>query len=96
MGLVVAPRIREKLLTKVPPVTIDEVLQGFANRTGRFLIDLREEHHTDPPTLWFIAETDYGRRLKIVFIQKDDDLIIKTAYDPNPIQSRIYDNFGAS
>lgn len=44
--------------------------------------------------LWLIAETDYGRRLKIVFIQKDLALIIKTAYDPNPTESKIHDNFG--
>lgn len=32
--------------------------------------------------------------LKIVFIRKDNDIIIKTAYDPNAEEIRIYKKFG--
>lgn len=93
MGLVISPKVREKLAQKTPPVTEDEILQCFANRSGNYLTDEREQHASDPPTRWFIAETDYGRKLKIAFIPRDGDLIIRTAYDPNPIEQRIYGQF---
>jgi hypothetical protein len=42
--------------------------------------------------LWFVAETDYGRKLKIVFIQRSDGRIdIKTAYEANPTEIEIYE-----
>jgi hypothetical protein len=95
MGLVISPKVREKLSQKSPPVTEDEIRQCFANREedGRYLIDEREQHRTDPPTRWFIAETDFGRELKVAFILRDGDVIIKTAYDPNPTEQRIFAQF---
>jgi hypothetical protein len=96
MGLVLSQRIREKLQQKTPPVTEAEILQCFANRGGRYLLDQREEHQTNPPTRWFVAETDFGRILKVVFIRDDGDVIIKTAYDANPIEQHIYRTFGAT
>lgn len=93
MSLVVSPRVREKLAQKVPPVTESEILQCFANRQGWYLTDEREEHRTDPPTRWFVAETDYGRKLKVAFIQAGEDVIIKTAYDANDTEQRIYNHY---
>jgi hypothetical protein len=75
-------------------VAEEEITQCFASRTGRYLMDQREDHQTDPPTLWFIAETDYGRLLKIVFISQDNDIIIKTAYAPNETEINIYTRHG--
>lgn len=37
----------------------------------------------------------YGRKLKIVFIPKDEDIVIRTAYDPNVVEMQIYSKFGA-
>ncbi|MGA7981011.1 MAG: hypothetical protein WCA32_12415 [Chromatiaceae bacterium] len=54
------------------------------------MIDTREEHRTQPPTRWFIAETNLGRKLKVVFVPKGEDVIIKTAYGPNEIERRMY------
>ena len=69
--------------------------QCFANRDGRFLIDDREDHASDPPTYWFIAETDYGVKLKVVFIPYPDGTIyLRTAYPPNNNELRIYKNHG--
>jgi hypothetical protein len=96
MALVLSRRVREKLASKTPPVSEDEILQCFANRSGRYLLDHREQNQTDPPTRWFLAETDYGRVLKVVFIQKDQLVVIKTAYDPNGIERDIYRRFGES
>lgn len=47
-----------------------------------------------PPTRWFISETDYGRKLKIVFMNTDQGVVIRTAYDPNPEEMRIYKKYG--
>jgi hypothetical protein len=73
MGLIISTRVREKLANKIPPVTEEELLQCFENRSGKYLLDMREEHRTDPPTRWFIAQTHYGRELKVVFVPKKNE-----------------------
>ena len=71
-----------------------DILQCFGNQTRSTLLDDREEHKTDPPTQWFIAETDFGRRLKIVFIQLNAlDVVIKSAYEPDENEERIYQKY---
>lgn len=93
MALVISPRVREKIANKNPPVTGAEIRQCFGNRLGKYLYDEREDNRTDPPTKWFIAETDFGRNLKVVFIQRDGDVFIRTAYKPNREEIRIYKKF---
>jgi hypothetical protein len=93
MNMKVSARVLEKLASKVPPVVLEEIEQCFANRTAPYLRDNREQHFTDPPTLWFISETDYGRKLKVAFINKQGSLEIKSAYDPNPEEIRIYSKY---
>jgi uncharacterized DUF497 family protein len=92
--LSISPGVREKLATK-HGVTPTEIEQCFANRDGGFLEDLREEHRTDPPTQWFISETNAGRVLKVVFIRRTDKdgvrLHLRTAYPPNDEEIRIYE-----
>lgn len=95
MALVISASVQAKLAAKRPPVTGAEIEQCFANRTGIYLLDEREEHASDPPTRWFIAETYYGRKLKVVFIQKGEDSVIRTAFDPNAIEMRIYSKHGS-
>lgn len=70
-----------------------EILEAFANRDGEFLEDTREEHESNPPTQWFIAETNYGRKLKVAFLEKDGKVIIRTAYPPNENELRIYNKY---
>lgn len=82
-------RVLEKLSSK-HKVSYSEVLECFANRSGKSLIDSREQHKTTPPTRWFIAETNMGRKLKIVYIPTDNSIEIKTAYPANPIEVEIY------
>lgn len=94
MRLLISPRVQEKLANKKPPVTRDEIVQCFANRTGVYLLDDREEHQTEPPTRWFIAETDFGRLLKICFMQHKGMIAIKSAFEPNEVEFRIYKKFG--
>lgn len=48
---------------------------------------------TNPVTRWFIAETDLGRKLKVAYMATTDGVVIKTAYDPNKEEIRIYNKF---
>jgi len=72
-------------------VSIREIKQCFANRTGKFLIDNRAQHATNPPTQWFVAETDKGRWFKVIFmINQKSEFVIKSAYEPEAAAKRIY------
>lgn len=97
MKLEISDAIREKLAKK-HGVTPDEIRQCFENRDGGFLEDTREQHRTDPPTQWFVAETNKRRKLKIAFIarQTRDGLriFIRTAYPANSDEIRIYERLG--
>ena len=93
-GLSISQAVRDKLAKKAPPVTEKEIAECFANKCGVNLIDDREDNRTDPATLWFIAETNKGRLLKIVYIFEDGKCVIKTAYDPNAVEIEIYETYG--
>ena len=82
MPIVISPQIRDKLLVK-HKVTPEEVEECFANRIGRCILDSREEHKVDHPTLWFIAETYMGRKLKVVFVPGSGNNYVRTAYEPS-------------
>ena len=89
MSIVITNKIKEKLRDK-HCVREDEVGECFANLAGDLLRDQREDHRSEPPTLWFIAETYMGRKLKVAFIPIDGDFHIRTAYEPNDEELRIY------
>lgn len=79
----VAPDILKKLRIK-HNVSLDEVEECFLNREKDCLIDLREDHRTNPHTQWFIAPTDKGRLLKIVWIMEEGlGITLKTAFEPS-------------
>jgi len=92
-SIIVTTRIDNKL-DKKHAVTVEEVDQCFDNRCGVNLIDDREDHRTDPPSLWFIAETNRGRLLKIVFVYRDGNIYLKSAYEPNEDEVKIYEDEG--
>ena len=91
MGLLISVAVAKKLGVK-HNVSENEIRECFANREKAFLKDRREAHNTDPPTLWFVAETDYGRRLKVVFMHyaTENKWVIKTAYPANATEIHIY------
>ena len=93
MKIIISPNIRSKLAKKEPPVSLEEIEQCFVERDRSFLEDTREEHRTLPPTLWFISNTYMGRLLKVVFIELENGMVIKTAYDPNHDERHIYQKF---
>lgn len=71
-----------------------EVEQCFDNRTGRLLTDIRAKHKSNPPTLWFLAPTNKGRMLKIVYIQGDPHIDLRSAFEPNDVEIAIYAKYG--
>ena len=92
-NLVVTPDIREKLLA-IHQVKEGEVVECFLNREGPYLEDTEELHRTDPPSEWFLAPTDRGRLLKVIFVFRDGNLYLKSAYDANQKSIHIYTELG--
>jgi hypothetical protein len=94
VAIIISQGIASKLKTK-HGVAKNEVLECFENRDGRLLIDTRQAHK-DPTTYWFIAETHHRRQLKVCFVVEGDDFFLRTAYEPNAEERRIYNKFGRS
>jgi uncharacterized DUF497 family protein len=94
MKLVISAAVMNKLAQK-HRVSRAEIEQCFENRIGGLLEDSRDDHQTDPPTLWFLADTDACRRLKVVYVQRGERVFIKTSYEANADERQIYlDEFG--
>jgi hypothetical protein len=92
-NLKISPDIQRKLSFK-HSVTRLEVEKCFVNRSGRLLMDTREKHKTDPPTLWFLALTNQSRILKILYIQIGSTIYLKSAFSPNETEIEIYSRHG--
>ena len=92
-NLVVSQAVENKL-ERDHGVNLSEVRQCFLNRKGRLLTDTRAPNRTNPPTLWFIADTNKARALKIVYIQIGLQVHLKTAYEPNDVERAIYSKHG--
>lgn len=93
MEIHVHGKIEQKLREKHPPVTVQEVEEAWYLHEGNVLLDNREEHQSDPPTVWFISETMSGRLLKVVMVPYEEQgfAILRTAYDPDESEVDFYD-----
>ncbi len=89
-NLIISEPILEKLDEK-HGVCRREVEQCFENLDGPLLIDDREDHKSDPPTLWFLARTNRNRLLKVVYIQRGQRIFLRTCYEPNETEISIYE-----
>ncbi len=58
-NLEISGGVLDKLANK-HQVERKEVEQCFRNINGPLLIDNREDHRTNPPTLWFLSYTNKG------------------------------------
>jgi hypothetical protein len=94
--IIISKKIQKKLTVKHGGITADEITQCFANREYSALIDTREDHQTNPETRWFISTTDYGRKLKIVYVFNGTNTYIKTAYAPREEEERIYTKYAVN
>lgn len=71
-----------------------EVYECFKNRKTKYAYDTRPEHQTNPPTLWFLAETQAGRLLKVIFVRySTTEVVLKSAYPPNAEEIRLYEMY---
>lgn len=93
MAIKLSNTVQQKLSEKHGGVSADEIRQCFANLDCPPKIDSRSEHLTNPVTRWFIAETDYGRLLKICYMPyPNGDYVIKTAYEPNAVEIAAFND----
>jgi len=90
MLLRISDEVRLKLQHK-HAVTEQEILECFATRERSALIDDREDHLSDPATLWFISETFYGRKLLIAYIPREDAIHIRSAFEPSSAREVFYE-----
>jgi uncharacterized DUF497 family protein len=88
-NLHISENVLEKLHRK-HHVDRREVEQCFENIDGPLLIDNRENHKSDPPTLWFISKTNKNRLLKIAYIQRGSEIHLRTCFEPNEDEIKIY------
>lgn len=80
-------KLKEK--HKVNP---QEVRECFQNLKTKYAYDTRPEHQTNPPTLWFVAQTNAGRKLKVVFVRySKTEVVLKSAYNANADEIRLYE-----
>ena len=90
-NLRISDAVLEKLANK-HSVSRREVEQCFENKCGLFLVDDREDHRSDPPTLWFVAPTHKGRLLKVIFIFRDGQVHLRSAYNADESARSLYDS----
>lgn len=92
--LIVSRKVKEKIENR-HELLIREICEAFANKEGAFLRDAREDPDKMPFSQWFVAQTDKGKLIKVAFILDDENrkVIIKTAYEPNEEEVRIYKKY---
>lgn len=61
----ISDRVRLKLAEKHGGVSDEEIRQCFENLEPgwNYIRDTRDGHYSDPPTYWFISETNRRRQL---------------------------------
>jgi hypothetical protein len=92
-NLIVSDPIKNKLQVR-HSVSVRDVEQCFENKCGMYLQDIREDHQTDPPTLWFVAPNNSGRMLKIMLVFREGSVYLKSAYDATPELQALYEKYG--
>ncbi|MBY0241041.1 MAG: ADP-ribosyl-(dinitrogen reductase) hydrolase, partial [Burkholderiaceae bacterium] len=74
-------------------IDVSEIQQCFVNRDGGLCEDTRAEHLTDPVTRWFVAQTNRGRELKIMYMPVPAGIELKSAYEATAEIIRIYNKY---
>ena len=93
MALIISPEIEAKIgSADHGQITRKEVEECFDNHCGRYALDHRPQHLDSQgnPCPWFVAETNRRRRLKIMFVQENGNIYLKSAY---PATQSVVDLF---
>lgn len=94
MGLIISERIMAKIAEDDHGnISPKEVQECFDNHCGGFCTDDRESHKTNPPTLWFVSETNQRRKLKITYVRDGSDVFLKSAYLATAQVTHIYERY---
>lgn len=91
MAVRISPDVLEKITQR--NIRVIEIDQCFLNRDGGLCDELRPEHLTNPITQWFVAETDKGRILKIMYVPTPEGVDLKSAYEATAEIIRIYEKY---
>lgn len=92
--LIISPKIKDKIARDDHGgVTEREVRECFMVWDHSFCFDQKEEHLTDPPTKWFVAESHVGRLLKIMYVDDGENVYLKSAYPATSDVKRIFDKY---
>ena len=91
LRIFISNAVKDKLKNK-HKVNPEWILGCFRNRRRDYMIEIREEHRTMPPTQWFIADYEPEKQLKICFVYLEEEraIVIKTAYPPCDREIEIY------
>jgi len=90
--LIISKKIRDKIAQlDHGSVNEREVRECFLNRPEGVCKDDREGHQTDPPTVWFVAPTHLGRLLKIVYVEDEENIYLKSAYLATKVVQDVFD-----
>jgi len=98
MAIIISKEIEEKIgADSHGNVTVKEVHECFANHCGLYASEQHPEHKNDKgkATPWFVADTNHGRTLKVMFVRRGRDVHVKSAYPANDNVQRIYNKFAA-
>ena len=93
MALIIPPNIEAKIgADDHGNVSAKEVHECFENHDGGYCFDGRPEHLDEhgKPTPWFVGDTNRLRRLKIMFVKRDGDIYLKSAYPATAEVERIF------
>jgi hypothetical protein len=91
MAIRISPDVLDKITKR--NIRVIEIEQCFLNRTGGLCEDTRAHHLTDPITQWFVAETDKGRNIKIMYVSTANGVDLKSAYEATAEIDRIYQKY---
>lgn len=96
MGIIISKEVEQKIGAEDHGcITVKEVHECFANHCGAYAYEQRPHHKTDKgeATPWFVADTNQGRTLKVMFVRDGSDVHLKSAYPATENVKRIYDKF---
>mgnify|MGYP000334592896 CR=1 FL=1 len=96
MPLIIPPDIEKKIgQDDHDNITVKEVHECFANHCGRYAYDKRPEHldGSGQPSPWFVANTNHGRCLKIMFVHDGGDVYLKSAYPATVKVQDVYNRY---
>jgi hypothetical protein len=89
LKLYISPTIAKKLKDK-HGVETTEVQEAWDAYDGTTLEDTREQHRTNPATMWFLSKTKAGRILKVVYVPEDGIGYLRTSYDANATEIWLF------